>query len=271
VCRAAGLVACDAAGAHHLTPDGAQAFADDSPVAYGAYLDLLREAAAMTSVEAVRDAIRTDRPQTHRLASGGPRTSLLTEAMHDRGRLAASTWPSLVDLGGARTLLDLGGGSGVHAHAALRRWPELRAVVLDRPEVCELAEAAAGAAGLADRVRVVPGDYEDLATPLPEADVHLWSEVLHNRDAATCRALLGRSHAELDPGGQVLVHEMPLDDDGGPLAVAAASVNMLLWTRSGRQHRRGELLAWLAAAGFDDVGHRPVVGHFELFTGRKAR
>lgn len=275
VCLATGLLARDAAGVHHLTDVGARALTDDSPVAYGAYLDLLREASAMTTVESVRDAMRTDRPQADRLGvhdrPGDPaRTRLLTEAMHDRGRLAAATWPSLVDLGDARTLLDLGGGSGIHAHAALRRWPDLRAVVLDRPEVCELAEAAAGAAGLADRLTVVAGDYEDLTTPLPEADVHLWSEVLHNRDPATCRSLLGRSHAELAPGGWALVHEMPLDDGGGPLAVAAASVNMLLWTRTGRQHRRGDLLAWLGAAGFADVGHRPVVGHFELLTGRKA-
>jgi trans-aconitate methyltransferase len=189
--------------------------------------------------------------------------------MHDRGRLTAARWPDLVDLGGARTLLDLGGGSGVHALAALRRWPELRAVVLDLPSVCPLATAAATGAGLADRFAAVAGDYEDLGDPLPAADVHLWSEVLHNRDPDRCRALLQRSHDELAPGGVVLVLEMVLDDDSGPLAVAAASVNMLLWTRGGRQHRRTDLLGWLGEAGFVDLHHQPVAGYFELLTGRR--
>lgn len=273
ICTAAGLVEPEG-GAHRLTERGRAGFGDTSPTAYGAYLDLLRAASAMTSLDAVGAALRTGRPQAHRAGTGATapkaRRDLLARAMHDRGRLTAARWPGLVDLAGARRLLDVGGGTGVHAHAALRRWPQLRAVVLDLPPICALAEVAAADVGLADRLDVVPGDYDDPTTPLPAADVHLWSEVLHNRDPDQCRALLRRSHDELAPGGQVLVLEMVLDDDdGGPLAVAAASVNMLLWTRGGRQHRRGDLLGWLAAAGFEDLRHQPVAGYFELLSGRR--
>src|SRR5690606_3471891 len=103
---------------HGLTDAGRAGFLDRSPVGYGAYLDLLRAASAMTTLDGVREALRSGEPQSHRIGPlDGTRTELLTRAMHHRGRLAAARWPELVDLGTARTLLDVGGGSGVHAIA----------------------------------------------------------------------------------------------------------------------------------------------------------
>ncbi|MEW6747603.1 MAG: hypothetical protein AB1486_33145 [Planctomycetota bacterium] len=58
---------------------------------------------------------------------------------------------------------------------------------------------------------------------------------------------------------------MLLDDDGtGPAPVAAASLNMLLWSATGKQHRARELRDVLAAAGFVEVRTLPACGYFSI-------
>jgi ubiquinone/menaquinone biosynthesis C-methylase UbiE len=63
-----------------------------------------------------------------------------------------------VDLNGARRLLDVGGGSGAFSITFCRRFPELRATILDFPSVQTAAAAFVRAAGLSERIDFVPGN-----------------------------------------------------------------------------------------------------------------
>jgi len=87
---------------------------------------------------------------------------------------------------------------------------------------------------------------------------------------AQCRALARRSFHELPAGGRLLVHEMLLDDDRtGPVPVAAASLNMLLWSSTGKQHTRHELAHILSEVGFEEVRTVGTCGYFSLTDARK--
>ena len=253
-----------------LSPLGERCFVPGAAEDFGAYWDLTLANEHLYAPSSIRAALRDNAPQ----AAGPPgdeaakaeRTRAFTRAMHARGVPSARVWPGLVDLGSARVLLDLGGGSGVHAIAAVRRWPALHAIVLDRPVVCEVAAACIAQAGLADRIGVQPGDLRD-DTPLPPADVHLYSDVLHNASPEENLRLLRRSRRDLPPGGRMIIHEMLLDDDrSGPPAVAAAGLLMLLWTRTGQQHTARELHAQLEQAGFASVRTVPAAGYYALVT-----
>src|SRR5256886_2910401 len=77
--------------------------------------------------------------------------------------------------------------------------PNAQIGALDWPAVLEVAKENTTAAGLADRVRLLPGSaFEvDLGT---DYDFVLLTNILHHFDKLTCEKLLRRMHAVLKPG-----------------------------------------------------------------------
>ncbi len=63
----------------------------------------------------------------------------LTLALAGRARNVAPVLAERLPLAEARVLLDVGGGTGLFSIACLRKNPELRAIVWDRPEVLKVA------------------------------------------------------------------------------------------------------------------------------------
>ena len=275
MCAAAGLLSCEA-GRYALRQLAVDFFLPESPAYFGGYWDLMIENSQLYTFESVRQAILTDSPQT-RGGSGTARSPeskahrvrSLTNAMQSRGAGAAMAWPELIDLSRHRVFLDIGGGSGVHSIAVVRHWPHLRAIVFDLATVCDLAVERIAEHDLAERVDTHAGDFRD-PIPFPSADVHFYSEVFHNRSPEQCAQLLAKSFHELPAGGRILLHEMLFDEElTGPLAVAAANLNMLLWSREGRQYSRPELSRMLSEAGFLEVQILPASGYFSLVSARK--
>ncbi|WP_428567360.1 MAG: methyltransferase [Solidesulfovibrio sp. DCME] len=169
---------------------------------------------------------------------------------------------------GVSRLLDVGGGSGCFAIALARRDPALRCTVMDLPAMCQAAAGYLASADLGRRVDTLARDM--FRDPWPEDhDAVLLSNVVHDWDEATNRDLAARAFRSLPRGGRVFVHEILLDDDGvGPLAAAALSV-LLYLAVGGRQYAAGEVAAFLAKAGFVDIGVHAAHGYFSLVTARK--
>lgn len=155
----------------------------------------------------------------------------------------------------AGTLLDLGGGAGAFVTAAVRRWPGLRARVVDLPAVAEIARERIAAEGLSGRIEVLGVDAT--REPLPGGnDVVSLVRVLHDHDDEKALALLNAARTALAPGGHLLVAEPMAGRRGaGPLVDAYFQV-YLLAMGSGRPRNRSEQEALLRAAGFRHVGRR---------------
>lgn len=111
-----------------------------------------------------------------------------------------------VSLRGGKTLMDVGGGSGVFVSAALRRHKHLRATLFDLPEVIPTAESRLAQACLLDRVAMHPGSFRE--APLPKgADIISLIRVLYDHDDATVRDLLAKAYDALPSGGRLIVSE----------------------------------------------------------------
>lgn len=157
-----------------------------------------------------------------------------------------------VSLADCRLLLDVGGGEGSFAMAALRRHPRLRATVFDLPEVAGAAADAAVHQGFGGRLDTRGGSF--LTDPLPGgADVITLVRVVHDHDDASVRVLFERAREALPAGGRVVIAE--------PLAGAAAAVDAyfaayFLAMGQGRLRDRAELEVLLKGAGFGDVQRR---------------
>jgi predicted O-methyltransferase YrrM len=191
-----------------------------------------------------------------------------TQAMDCRGAVLGAALARALDLSRSRRLLDVAGGSGIYACALVDAQPGLTASVLEKPPVDRVARAAIARRGFTDRVDVVAGDMFTGAWPGGH-DAHLISNVIHDWDVPRVEAILRSSHAALEKGGLVIIHDAHLNDQKtGPLEVAEYSV-LLLHACEGRCYSVAEMRGFLEKAGFGEIVHLPTAAWRSAVVGRK--
>jgi len=191
-----------------------------------------------------------------------------TAAMDCRGVYLAQAVAKALDLSRRQHVLDIAGGSGVYACSMAAHHPHLSATVFEKPPVDAIAARAIADRGFSRQVGVAAGDM--LADPLPGgADVHLYSNVLHDWDEPVVRSLVEKSFAALQPGGLVVVHDAFLNaEKTGPLHVAEYSV-LLMHSTEGRCYSTAEMGQYLIDAGFRGVTYRDTAAARGIMTANK--
>jgi len=167
----------------------------------------------------------------------GHQRMLRSYARHDYGAV-----PAALALRGDETVIDAGGGVGVLAELLARRYPRLRVVLLERPEVIRLL-------ALADDVaeRIMPR-HADLFRPWAvTADAVVLSRVLHDWEDDAAGRILRNARATLGPGGRLFAVEM-LAETGA----AGGLCDLHLLAVTGGKERTAEQFAKL----FEDNGFR---------------
>lgn len=171
-------------------------------------------------------------------------------AMHVVSAPQAAGLAAEVKIGGARRLLDVGGGPGTYTAAFLRAVPALTATLFDLPPVVEIARERLSAAGLLGRVTLVPGNFE--TDELPGGHDLAWlSAIIHQNGPDQNDALYGRIFRALVPGGRLVVRDHVMESDRTrPRAGALFAVNMLVGTAQGGTYTFDEIRSGLGRAGF---------------------
>ncbi len=259
--RAMGLLAKNARDQLALTPLAIEHLVPGAAFDVSDYIGL---AAASPGVLEMVDRLRTNQPAGADQEQGaayiyrkGVRSAMeqedlarhFTLALAGRAKNVAPVMAQRVPLDDAKVLLDVGGGTGIYSIALLRRNPNLRAVVLDRPEVLKVASEFARDYGVEERLEFRQGDM--FSDELPAADVVLLSNVLHDWDVPECQSLVAHCAERLPPGGWLLIHDVFLNDElDGPLPIALYSAALFTLTE-GRAYSEAEYRGWLEAAGLD--------------------
>ena len=240
-------------GTYFCEPDVAKYLADDSPATV---LPMVLHAASLWT----RWARLTS------LAEGTPHPTLSLDfsrnekelgafigAMHSIGEPMARRIAADVHPGGARSLLDVGGGSGTYTIAFLRAVPELTATIFDMPQVIEMARMRLDHAGLLGRARLVGGNfYRD---ELPGGhDLVLLSAIIHSNSPEQNLDLYKKIFRALVPGGRLLIRDHVMEPDRvRPRNGAIFAINMLVGTLGGGTYTYDEIASELAAAGFVNI------------------
>jgi len=163
-----------------------------------------------------------------------------------------------VDLSNATRLLDVAGGSGAFTITLCARFPELRATILDFPNVITVARRYVAEAGLSDRVEFLSGNALDL--DWPSADVVLMSYLLSAVPGADIGTLLARAHDALSPGGRFLVHDFMLDDDRqGPDLAALWFLQYLALSTDTVSFSQAEITDQLHEIGLAEIVGEPLI------------
>ncbi len=175
-------------------------------------------------------------------------------AMRDlAGLVANDVVASLRPPARPRRLLDIGGAHGVYAATFCRRYPSLRATVLDLPPVALIGAELSSATNPDLDIEFRAGDarHDDLGAGY---DIVLLFDVLHHFPAEEARQLLGRAIAALEPGGMIAVLEPTRASRPDQLA-ALLHLHYFLASRGG-VFAADTLASWLAAAGCRGVRRR---------------
>jgi precorrin-6B methylase 2 len=254
-------------GRYHCEPSAARLLATDG--AAPMLPMVLHSADLWKRWSNLTEAVGGARPETEeaRLHHFIGSMNVIAQAMAER--IVACVAPS-----DARRLLDVGGASGTYTLAFLRAAPRMSATLFDLPEVMELARERLAAAGMLERVALVPGNFHDDPLP-PGHDLAFVSAIIHANGPAQNEELFRKVYAALVPGGRIVVRDIVLSSDRTrPRAGAVMAVNWLLVSEAGNSYTFEEIKDGLERAGFTRVrlvhpdtrmdglveGFRPVVG-----------
>ena len=190
-------------------------------------------------------------------------------AMENLGRQSAEQVLEVLDLSGTKKLLDVGGGPGTHAILYCRRYPGMKAVVFDLPDVVEIAEEEIRKSHMTGRVSTHAGDYleDSLGTGF---DAALISNIIHSLGEDEIVQLFSKAYSALLPNGKIIVKDFIIEEDmTSPRFSAIFAINMLIGTERGRCYTRNETERWLAQAGFGNLEYCAVTEQTRLVIGYK--
>jgi SAM-dependent methyltransferase len=151
------------------------------------------------------------------------------------------------DFADITTLVDVGGGHGGLIASILNRHGQLRGILFDSPQVIEGAQAAVDAAGVAERCRLVSGDF---FTAVPTGgDAHVLKWIIHDWDDEKSVAILQNCHRSLPDNGKLILVEAVVPSSSEPHFSKFIDLNMLVMT-GGKERTEEEFRTLYDKAGF---------------------
>lgn len=195
---------------------------------------------------------------------------LFSDSQHAGSIGPARTLNRKVDLSAARSLLDVGGGSGAFAITLCQENSDLSATVLDFPNVAPVAQRFIDEADLASRVAFQGGNA--LTEPWPDnQDAVLMSYLLSGVGGEHLEDLLQGAWRVLRPGGVVMIHDFIIDDDRhGPYLTALWQLQHLVFTPGAHSMTPSDICPGLEAAGFRNIEVEELIpGMTKLIVGYK--
>lgn len=159
-------------------------------------------------------------------------------------------------------VVDVGGGFGHLAIALLERYEHLRAVVLDLPDLIEMARRQAEGLdeGVMGRLEFVGGD---MFQRVPEGDVFVLKHIMHDWDDARCLRLLENCRKAMQGDARLLCVDAVLPPMGDTSGVPAKflDVDMIVFDM-GKERTEAQWKELYAGAGFELASITPLRDNF---------
>jgi hypothetical protein len=155
------------------------------------------------------------------------------------GKLIRARVPDLLDAGPVQSA-DLASVLGLN--------PQIRGILVDRPDVLRDSDDLLRARGVRDRCVLVGGNFFEAMGV--SGDVWMLSQVLHDWPDAECRKILLRCRERMKTEDRLLVIEM-IPVPGRPdVGIALLDMAMMMFGGEARQRTEAEYREWFAATEF---------------------
>jgi hypothetical protein len=163
------------------------------------------------------------------------------------------------------TLADIGGGNGLLLTTVLGRYPQMRGVLFDLPQVAARARAGLATLGLEQRCKVVEGSFFE-AVP-PGADAYLMRHIIHDWTDEQSVQILSNCRKAIAAHGRVLLVEFTVA--AANQASLGKDIDIMMMTFPGGMERTDEEYAALfAQSGFRLAKVTPTRSAVSVIEGR---
>jgi hypothetical protein len=186
-------------------------------------------------------------PMFDYLAQHPEEASAFSEAMVGFHGAEPPTVARAYDFSSCHTVVDVGGATGNMLAAILSHHSQPRGVLYDRPHVVRDAPALLAARGVADRVRIEPGNFFE-GVPAG-GDVYLLSHIIHDWNEEQCLTILGHCRRAMKPEARLLIIETVLPPGDAPHPGKVLDMVMLVLP-GGQERTAAEYDDLLGKAGF---------------------
>jgi hypothetical protein len=167
-------------------------------------------------------------------------------AMTNGSVIAAESILKAYDFTGIERVADIGGGHGLLIASVLARYPGMRGVLFDLPEVVA-GVPQSRIAECGDRLEIEAGSFfERVPTG---CDAYMMKNIIHDWSDEHCRTILRLIRDQLPRQGRLLVFELVVTGDSGPTPAKMLDIEMLVMTVGGKERTRGEFAELFASAG----------------------
>ena len=226
-----------------------------------------------SSLLKISDTIRTGIPQ------GKLDYSTMTDeqleayyrSIHSQTIASANNLLARYDFSGHHHLVDVGGGSGGLAITIAKAFPDLKATVIDQPNVIPFTQRFIEESDAIQRVQALAADV--VQGPLPGLyDVAVLSALLPVLSAEQARQAVKNVGDAVVAGGMIYVVDGGTLDDSRLSPAEALANNLVLINQfdQGEAHTEGERWTWLAEAGFRDIERVTIPNDTGIMTARKS-
>jgi len=178
--------------------------------------------------------------------------------LYSRSQHAGSLGPGRglakkVDLSKARSLLDVGGGTGAFSISLCKAYPDLHSTILDFPTVADVGRAYIDEEGLSDRIGYRPGNA--LTDEWPDsADAVLMSYLFSGVPGTELPRLIRKSFDTLTKGGRIMVHDFMVDESReGPRLAALWQLQHTAFNPHAKSITSDYVAGLMEGAGFEDI------------------
>ena len=203
------------------------------------------------------ESIRTGEPQAHKVFGMGwwdwlnanpKELERFGHAMKANSENSMRGVLEKCDFTGVNRVADIGGGFGHLVIALLEKYPALKGVLMDVPELIPVAKARNPAPpSVAARLEYYGGDMFE---SVPAADAYVMKHIIHDWDDERCLQLLRNCQRSMNGPGRVICVDSvlpPLGDTGG---TAAKFLDLLMMAGiRGKERTRKQWAELYAGAG----------------------
>jgi hypothetical protein len=199
-----------AEGQFHLTPLGAT-LRSDAPDSLRDRAIIRMSAPMWAACGTLLDAVRSGEPSFVRLhnatfyeylAEHPDLLAVFNRSMTAQSHQHNTAIVEAYDFSGIRMLVDVGGGQGATLAAVLRRYPAMRGILFDLPEVAA-ATTWLETSDLADRCEVVGGDM--LQSVPAGGDAYMIKRVMMDKSDRAAETVLRNCFSAMNAASKILV------------------------------------------------------------------
>jgi hypothetical protein len=171
------------------------------------------------------------------------------------------------DFSGVATLADIGGGGGTLIARALQCYPTMNGILFDVGHVLGRARPNLEAAGVADRCRVVEGNFFE---SIPEgAEAYLMRHIIHDWGDDQSVQILSNCRKAVPENGRLLIVEAVVPEGNDPSPAKEMDITMLLYP-GGMERTEAEYRRLFESSGFSLAGVTPTESMVSVIEGRPA-